>query len=207
MNRRELIQCASILITGMASSSELWALSKDQKQFIDNKKAYGHAKRETLFGSRQRSIVANAAEAIIPRTDTPGAIDANVPQFIEVMVVDWLNDAEKKIFYAGLITLDEKLTNDDPTTMVTVLEAMEAEAKGAAWFDFGNINRIWDSEAPFICQFKELVVLGFFFSETGARQVLRENPMGSFNGDIPLIQSDTSYGNSTAIRSISTSDK
>ena len=97
----------------------------------------------------------------------------------------------------GLEALQQRAGGDfaalDADTQLSHLEALEEEASDAAWFGLGNVMRIWDSEAPFICQFKELVVLGFFLSEVGGTQVLREMPMGSFDGDIPLGPDDTSW--------------
>ena len=60
----------------------------------------------SAFSDAQRRIVSAVAEVIIPRTDTPGAIDAGVPHFIELMVADWLNDQERDIFFAGLKRLE-----------------------------------------------------------------------------------------------------
>jgi hypothetical protein len=74
-----------------------------------------------------------------------------------------------------------------------ILEQLEDDASDSPWFDFGNTTRVWDGDAPFICQFKELTVLGFLLSEVGSQQVLRTNPMGSFKGDIPLLDTDVAY--------------
>ena len=60
--------------------------------------------------------------------------------------------------------------------------------------------RIWDSEAPFICQIKELTVLGFMLSEIGSKEFLRPNPMGEFKGDAQLNPNDSSYATQIPIR-------
>ena len=56
--------------------------------------------------------------------------------------------------------------------------------------------------AHIACQFKELVVLGYFLSEVGATQALRINPMGSFNGQLALTEEDRSYASQLPIRLI-----
>lgn len=202
MNRRDFIQSAALLVAGCANAPQGWTLNKEQQQFIADQKGYRAKRKYSSLNSARRALVANAAECILPRTDTPGAIDAEVPQFIESMVVDWFNESEQRIFFQGLTTLETQATGDSIEALARVLDALETEAENAAWYNFGNISRVWDSDAPFICQFKELVVLGFFLSEVGAKQVLRENPMGSFNGDIPLSQTESSYGNVVTIRSM-----
>ena len=72
----------------------------------------------------------------------------------------------------------------------------------AAWFEIGNVTRLWDETAPFICQLKELTVLGFMLSEVGSKQFLRENPMGSFEGDLPLAKDDSAYAAEMPMRLI-----
>ena len=56
----------------------------------------------------QYEIVVQAAERIIPRTDTPGATDAGVADFIDVMLADWYGAAERDRFTTGLSELDAR---------------------------------------------------------------------------------------------------
>ena len=51
-------------------------------------------------------MVSQAAERIIPRTTTPGATDARVADFIDVMLADWYNDSDRTRFKTGLSELD-----------------------------------------------------------------------------------------------------
>ena len=51
-------------------------------------------------------IVEAAAERIIPRTDTPGATEAHVADFADVMMAEWYPAAEAERFRAGIATLD-----------------------------------------------------------------------------------------------------
>src|SRR3954471_11065573 len=64
--------------------------------------APGFAASHTIFTADQRSLVAAISERIIPTTDTPGAIAAGVPQFIEMMVADWYETADRNDFLNGL---------------------------------------------------------------------------------------------------------
>jgi hypothetical protein len=141
-------------------------------------------------------VVKVIAQLIIPTTDTPGAIEAGSDRFIELMVADWFTPQERDFFTNGLNKLMAKHTDFiglSAVDQIRVLEQLEDDASDSPWFDFGNTTRVWDGDAPFICQFKELTVLGFLLSEVGSQQVLRANPMGSFKGDIPLLDTDVSY--------------
>ncbi len=55
----------------------------------------------------QAALVAEVAEIIIPRTDTPGAKDAGVPSFIDVMVKDCYKKEDQDSFLAGLADFDK----------------------------------------------------------------------------------------------------
>jgi len=154
------------------------------------------------FSPVQREIVAAMAEVIIPRTETPGAIDARVPAFLELMVAYWLNDEERAIFSDGLRDIETRIPAEygkpfnqlSAQQQLQIMEALEDAASASPWYEFGNVQREYISDAPFICQFKELTVWGFFTSEEGGSQVLRYDPMPMFfNGDMPLAPDESSW--------------
>jgi gluconate 2-dehydrogenase gamma chain len=196
MNRREFIQCAALLAAGAAGIPNSWSMNHDQHRFLAAEKSYINNKPLTFFSDQQRAVVKVIAQLIIPTTDTPGAIEAGSDRFIELMVADWFTPQERDFFTNGLNKLMAKHTDFiglSAVDQIRVLEQLEDDASDSPWFDFGNTTRVWDGDAPFICQFKELTVLGFLLSEVGSQQVLRANPMGSFKGDIPLLDTDVSY--------------
>lgn len=195
------MQCAAILISGVSASQIGFSLTQEQHTYLATAPNYNRSK-VSLFSDQQREVVAAMAECIIPRTDTPGAIDAGVPQFIELMVADWLNDQERAIFMAGLGRIEVEVPAEhgapfdqlDVKAQVRVLESLEKAASDSPWYQFGNVMREFVSDAPFICQMKELTIWGFFTSEQGATQVLRHDPMPmQFDGDIPLGRDESTW--------------
>lgn len=65
-----------------------------------------------VFSPEERHRVASLVDRIIPRTDTPGASDAKVPEFIDRKLS---MDAElKDRFLAGLRAFDGELTEQNP---------------------------------------------------------------------------------------------
>jgi gluconate 2-dehydrogenase gamma chain len=201
MNRREFLQCVAILITGASASQLGFSLTEAQQAFLANAPNYNLSKVD-YFSHAQRKIVAAMAEVVIPRTETPGAIDAGVPNYIELMVANWLTDSERAIFDAGLKDIETRIPQDygssfdqlDAQQQLNVMEALEDAAADSPWYEFGNVMREFISDAPFICQFKELTVWGFFTSEVGGSQVLRYDPMPMyFDGNIPLAPDDSSW--------------
>lgn len=150
-------------------------------------------------------MVAAMAEHIIPRTETPGAIDAGTPVFIESMVADWFNEQERAFFMRELQALDDSadgFARLPEKQQLRLLENLESEAKDAPWYQLGNTMRVWDSQAPFICQFKELTVLGYMLSEIGSTQFLRHPVMGSFNGNLPLERGDAAFSSDLSMRTL-----
>ncbi|GHD35670.1 gluconate 2-dehydrogenase subunit 3 family protein [Halioglobus pacificus] len=206
MNRRELLQCAALLVSGTAVTPGSWALSQAQSKYLSARAPYIETATADFFTDAQRAAVAAAADITIPITGTPGALDAGVPRFIELMVSDWLTDEERANFMGGLEDLQARAGGDfsalPAPKQLALLEALEDEAADAPWYQFANTLRTWDPEAPFICAFKELTVLGFMLSREGSREFLRPNPMGTFDGDIPLLATDSAYSKHTLLRAI-----
>jgi len=201
MNRREFLQCAAILVSGASASQLGFSLSDEQQAYLAAAPDYNKTPVNYL-SEPQRSIITAMAEMIIPRTDTPGAIDAGVPNFIELMAADWLNEQEKAIFEAGLADMEMRIPEQygrpfeqlSSAQQLEIMEALEEAASGSAWYEFGNVRREFVSDAPFICQVKELTIWGFFTSETGSTQVLRYAVMPmEFDGDLPLAPQDSSW--------------
>jgi hypothetical protein len=200
MNRRELLQCAAILVSGVSASRLGFALNEEQWTYLATAPDYTDRQVNYLTPA-QRRIIAAMAEVIIPETNTPGAIAAGVPRYIELMVADWFNEQEQAIFSAGIAVMESDVPAQygapfeqlDPKEQVAIMETLEEQASDSDWYRFGNVQREFLSEAPFICQLKELTIWGFFTSEVGMTQVLRYDPMPMrFDGDTPLGPDDSS---------------
>ena len=208
MNRRELLQCAAMLCAGATKSPLLLAsISEEQREMLSTQASYIDRKSVSFFSTLQRKAITSASDRIIPRTDTPGAIDAGVPRFIELMVSDWLTKTERRRFVLGLQELIEKSDGDFSSLgegkQLELLEELEELSADSDWYGFSNTLRIWNEEAPFICQLKELTVLGFLLSETGSHQFLQINPMGLFDGSYRLNDDYSAYDKHTLIRLLS----
>src|SRR5256885_4275979 len=91
MNRREVL----LLLAGTAAVPDrLLAIGRTVHQRV-------RAGTLSALNPHQNETVATIAELIIPKTDTAGAREAGVPAFIDVMVADWGDDDQRKMFTAG----------------------------------------------------------------------------------------------------------
>ena len=131
----------------------------------------------------QAATVSAVGDCIIPTTDTPGATEAGVPEFIDVIVGEWYEPAERDQFLAGLADLDRRSAATggrfielNAEQQLAVLTQVESEALAA---------RAANPKAPtaFWLRLKSLTLYGYYTSAVGALQEL-DRPIipGRFDG-------------------------
>ncbi len=141
-----------------------------------------------FFTAEQREAVVALAEAIIPETDTPGAGEAGVVEFIEMIVSEWMRSDERERFMRGLAHVDEhaeslsgvRFAYAGEARQTAILSGLEAEGRVLMESDE-------DTPTPFFHQFRGLVLSGYYTSEIGMKQELlwQETP-GRFEGCVDL---------------------
>jgi hypothetical protein len=186
MERRRFLKSTAWLLAGVSSAAVVRAIETG----VPAVQPIGHA----FLDSGQRAMIETLAGMIIPRTDTPGAIEAGVPHFIELMVSDWYTATERGIFVAGLAQLDEHCVTHAGKPFTQCDTAQQVAALGDAERLAGLyvpeqtepdiFGRYVDQHTPFFTKLKELTVLGYYTSEVGATQELAYNPMPMrYDGD------------------------
>ena len=65
-----------------------------------------------VFTPPQRALMTALSERIMPTTDTPGAIAAGVPEFIEKLLADWALPADRVPIIAGLDAIEARSRAD-----------------------------------------------------------------------------------------------
>ncbi|HZY79930.1 MAG TPA: gluconate 2-dehydrogenase subunit 3 family protein [Cyclobacteriaceae bacterium] len=186
MNRREVLQRAALTL-GYAVSAPFAAA------VLNGCKAKPElAFTPKFFSKEQAELVSAIAEAILPRTTTPGAIDAGVPGFIDDMVGTVYSPEQQKSFIDGLDAFASEagdFVGASPEDQLAFVKKKNSEAlsggsggQSEGWWAAGS-----GASKPFFLQFKELTILGFFTSEPGATQVLQYKMVfGPFKGCVPL---------------------
>ena len=185
MYRRDLIKLSSLILGGAVSGSvsrALIAATPIHSGLVS-----------TIFNPDQQASVAILSEMIIPTTDTPGAIQAGVPDFVATIVSEWYNLDERKAFFLGLKDLDQYCNVVDGSAFSSAgeslrLEALRKQEQLAKEFH-ANEDSSQGEQAQFFDQIKELVVVGYYSSEVGAKQEWRYLPMpGQYDGDFDFSQ-------------------
>jgi Gluconate 2-dehydrogenase subunit 3 len=179
MNRRDVLKNV-LLVTG--STFFLPDLA-----FADIETAFEEEGDLTFFTNAQRKLVTELSELILPRTSTPGAKDAKITPFIEVILQDCYKAADQKMFLAGLTQLDtdakakfgKSFLRTGKANQIALLTAAQAAAAAAP--------REKSAPMPFFTFLKGIVMFTFFNSKVGATEVLvyKQVP-GSYQADIPL---------------------
>jgi gluconate 2-dehydrogenase gamma chain len=150
-----------------------------------------HAGSETgakVLRADQLALLDAVCELIIPRTDTPGALDAKVPAFIDHMLAGWYPAAERDQLLAGFKAIDSaaagassgaergssfaKLGKEQQVALLTRLDGGKGPAGSAEW----ALRRI-----------KSLTVYGYFSSELVVKTVTKDPIIpGRFDGCAPV---------------------
>lgn len=137
------------------------------------------------FDARQRALVDQIAELIMPATDTPGARAAGVVRFIEVIVAEYYRDEERAAFLRGLADVDARSQSlfQKPfmecvePQQTALLTGMDAEARA---MPRGSPQHFWS-------RIKGLTLYGYYTSEIGYTQELLQTFMpGRYDGNAPL---------------------
>lgn len=105
MNRREALK-RTAAITGLAiSSSTAIAL-------LQSCQSKGKLLWQPVYLTIEESVFVSAiCNVLIPKTETPGAVELHLPEFIDVMLNDCIADAEK-YFRKPLFEFSESVINE-----------------------------------------------------------------------------------------------
>ena len=181
LDRRDLLAGAAALFGAELVAPLAKALAEELPASAP---ATGFAASHTVLTADQRSLVAAISERIIPTTDTPGAIAAGVPAYIEMMLADWYEPTDRNEFMTGLGVLEGHarvqfnrpfagLAPEEQDLVLT--QAMTGRVSGLA----GN----------FFEHCRQLTVLGYYTSEVGCKQERVYLPVpGRYDGKYPYAQ-------------------
>ena len=195
MKRREALIRVAALMGGTLSASALQAF--ERVYTAGHGLAAGASNGATptappTLNASQRATVSAVVNVMIPRTDTPGALDVGVPALIDLMLRDVYTQSDRDRYLTGLADLDTAATSATGQKFVA-LESKQQLALVRKFHDTALAEERQQRSAhahlerPFILMTKELTLLGFFTSEVGATQVLQYVAVpGSYHGCLPL---------------------
>lgn len=109
----------------------------------------------TFFTADEGRIVARLADLIIPPTDSPGAVRAGVPQYIDLVVAH--NPEQQKVFREGLIWIDAQARESHGSEFLELTEDEQVAL----------LTHMQDNQMPFFTALKNLTADGYYTSYAG----------------------------------------
>ena len=159
-----------------------------------------------LFLSEQeKKIVVHLSDIILPASDTPGALDVNVPQFLDIMYSDIEKAENQELFKEGAAVFSQKFSNNYNVEVIDGERAQFEKLLG----DYFNLSDD-DSKAilkqqklpiakidhsqlenytvyKFLLSIKNYALFGYYTSEKVGEEVLNYDPIpGVQMGCIPI---------------------
>ncbi|MCZ6673154.1 MAG: gluconate 2-dehydrogenase subunit 3 family protein [Verrucomicrobia bacterium] len=172
INRREAIKRTAMLLgVAVSSSSIAGCMGADP-----SKAGTGLDWKPQFLDKTQAQVVSAASELILPRTDTPGAQDVGVPQFIDILYGKFMDEEEKAVFAKGLAQLKsggfQDQSSDDQATAMTKLASTDSKAGKS-----------------FLRKLREMTLLGYFTSEEVCKNVTQYDPVpGKYQACVPMSE-------------------
>jgi len=171
MNRREALKRTALLL-GVAAHPAAITEALAQATRPDGRR---------YLTSGQFATVSALADRLLPRTETPGALDAGVPAFIDVVFGKYYQPDQATNLAQGLENVNAAARARTGRAFAE-LEPPEQDAQltALAATTDGDLRRFWT-------EFRNLALTGFFTSEVSAQQVLNHDPVpGGWEPDIPV---------------------
>jgi hypothetical protein len=148
VNRRELLRAA----IGSSAGVALVGLQRACLAAAD----LDTSPMQLVLDDREREILASISERIIPATDTPGAIEAGVPQFAELILSDWHTAEERQPVLEGMAKLEADCRAAFGKGFAACSAAQQTDALAAT------------EGSTMFTMLKSLVINGYFTSRLGA---------------------------------------
>lgn len=173
LDRRALLRSAFLLVGGVGLAPEVLAQAEVGTAF---------------FTAPERATLAALCDTMIPRTDSPGAIDAKVPQFLDMLMGNWASAASQARFRDVVTRLDRSARTD----LGMPLAAAPAAAR-TAWLTRQDATLLAAGDGGYR-DVKRLMLTGYYFSEPGATQELRyELVPGVWEPSVPITPDTRSW--------------
>lgn len=176
MERRKVFKYLAVSVAGLATVP-FWVNSWTAEKLPAVSLVVNDAQKQNL---------AALVGAIIPETDTPGARELGVDQFVLTMVEDCVEKEKQQAFFAGLDKLETKADTLKGKSFVQASDVERLEILQQV----DNVILPGDGEVFDIALFiKDLTIMGYMNSEYVMKNILNYELVPSrFNGNYPVAK-------------------
>jgi len=171
VNRREFLAGLAVMLGTVSVTSPL-------VKAVEVGLTFKPPTKTDVFCEQQLNIIARISEIIIPTTDTPGAIAAGVPFYIDHIAANWMNKNQSSQLIAGIdkIEMDTKtkygkgFLEQSNITQVAIVQALDDNLKHEATYK----------------TLKTYTVIGYYTSKIGMSEELNYDPIPGPYKEIPF---------------------
>lgn len=196
MNRRDILKytayATGFAVTGSLASALLSGCKADPT-------ASTTGYQPSFFTETEYTTIAEMSETMLPATQTPGAKELGVPEFIDLLLTDFTDTEDQQRWRKGIgefMAEAEKATgkafNDlGAEEKLAYLNQVDVAAKatGEAIDKEPLTSDEKNDRFPFFLLFKSAAIAGYFSSEKIGMEVLAYDPVpGQYAGCIPLTE-------------------
>ncbi len=127
MKRRQLLR---LLATGAAfqlAPRQLMVMLGEARALLASQPS------ARTLNAHEEATVKVMAEAILPRTNTPGAADVGAVAFIDLVLTEWYDEADRKRFLAGIADVDARsnaIFGKDFVDCQTIQQSRRLDSRG-----------------------------------------------------------------------------
>ena len=178
IDRREVLKTLT-LITGYTLTAGA------ASAFLAGCKSEGAAASTTgeanILSKEQMETIAAVVERILPKTDTPGALDAGVDQYVSLAVNKFYKEEDQKKFLDNLGKFDKYASDKYKKTFAKLTD----ENKDDVLKMMAEEWKKNEKDPHIFKEMRDLTVSGYCTSEQGAKQLLKYDPIpGPYKGCI-----------------------
>lgn len=194
MDRRSLVGYAIYLVGGAAFGSATRLSAARQPS------------RSKPISSHLVALLSSVCDTIMPKTDTPGALEAGVPKLVQIMLSEWASEERRAQIFAALDRIDSGAATSTGQGFVAL--PSEQRISFLARHDVDALRASQSSVAllpalpgdpiihdPGYSKLKELIVILYYYSEAALTSELPyEHSPGAWQASIPVTKETRSWG-------------
>jgi hypothetical protein len=178
MNRREALQLLATAAALQLAPRKMMAAVREARAVL------GDSPAVRTLNPHQQATVKEMVEMILPRTETPGAADVGVTEFIDLILTEWYDDPERARFLSGLADVDSRTRAMFGKDFVDCSSEQRAELMrdlGLKMVEEADPSQDWraadsdsdtDNRETFYPMLRRLTLTAYYTSEAGATQAL-----------------------------------
>ena len=195
MNRRDLLERALLLVGAAAATSSGFVITPTTAA----------ARAKSYLDQPTLRLLSAVADALIPETETVGAVGANVPASFDALLARWASGEHRYQLVTALKAIDAKareahgkgfaeLPPEHRHSLLSVHDEQEMQAelaRGPAGPRTAGLGRPY----PAYARLKELVVLLYYISQPALTQELSyEHSPGEWKPSVPVTTETRTAG-------------